>query len=240
VTDSSVPAGPEDWHCQGYFIVPQFLRAEEVRLLRRACDPVLDQVRGRSAELGHTTTHVGGMTDPAYFEGREVDLRRLMEFVGSARVCGLICPLGSALTGTPRLKNTHYYHEPSLRDWEGDWHRDSQFGRPDPSRERELMASATAVHFRVAFCFDDRLELVPGSHARWDTPEEHHIRKGRERNTARMPGAVRVALSPGDACVFHAWSIHRGSYRRVPIRRTFDALFEFAGAPPDPFATARP
>jgi ectoine hydroxylase-related dioxygenase (phytanoyl-CoA dioxygenase family) len=40
-----------------------------------------------------------------------------------------------------------------------------------------------------------------------------------------MPNALRISLQPGDACVFHAWSIHRASYRRTPIRRTLDLLY---------------
>jgi len=78
---------------------------------------------------------------------------------------------------------------------------------------------------RVAFEDDDRVEIVPASHARWDTDEAFRLRKGSDRASNRMPGAERIVLRAGDACAFHAWSIHRATYRRAPIRRTLDLLY---------------
>jgi hypothetical protein len=46
-----------------------------------------------------------------------------------------------------------------------------------------------------------------------------------------MPGAQRIVLGSGDACVFHAWMIHRGSYTRVPARRTLDGFVIFGRQP---------
>jgi ectoine hydroxylase-related dioxygenase (phytanoyl-CoA dioxygenase family) len=129
------------------------------------------------------------------------------------------------------VENTDYYHEQTKSDWDGDWHRDSQFGQPDPAIERTRILTTTAVHVRVALEDDDRLEIVPGSHERWDTPEELHVRKGSKRAASAMTGATRIALGAGDACIFHAWSIHRGTYRRSPLRRTLDSLYAF-GRPP--------
>ncbi|MEO8900663.1 MAG: phytanoyl-CoA dioxygenase family protein [Polyangiaceae bacterium] len=119
------------------------------------------------------------------------------------------------------------YHEQTQHDWDGDWHRDSQFVHADPELERKLVASSCSVHFRVAFEDDDRLEVVPASHARWDSAEEFRIRRGGQRASNEMPGAVRVSLRAGDACLFHAWSIHRATYRQAPTRRTLDLLYAF-------------
>jgi hypothetical protein len=87
------------------------------------------------------------------------------------------------------------------------------------------IGTTSSVHVRVAFENDDRLEIVPASHARWDTDEEFRLRKGSDRASDRMPGAERITLRAGDACLFHAWSIHRATYRRAPIRRTLDLLY---------------
>ncbi|MBX3226844.1 MAG: phytanoyl-CoA dioxygenase family protein [Labilithrix sp.] len=211
----------------GFFVVPGFFVAAERTTLRRACDDALRHVRERSQETGHTTPSISLLTDPSCFERAA----GAMELVGSSRVCALL--RGLSLPGeeeTPRLKDVQYYHEQTRRDWDGDWHRDSQLGRPDLELERTIVQTTTAVHFRVALEDDDRLEIVPGSHARWDSPEELRIRKGRDRTTT-MPRAARVVLRAGDACVFHAWSIHRATYRRDPPRRTLDALYAFALPP---------
>jgi hypothetical protein len=136
---------------------------------------------------------------------------------------------------TPRLQKTDYYHEQTVRDWDGDWHRDSQFNQVDTEHERTRVLTTTAVHVRVALHADDRLEIVPGSHRRWDSEAELAARKGARRASAHMPQATRITLGVGDVCVFHAWSIHRGTYRRTPRRRTLDSLYTFGQAPDGPF-----
>lgn len=215
------------WRDHGYFVVKDFASAAEVTDLRSSCDAVLEAQRRTSRDAGHTTTHIEGLLDPAQFVHDPARLVRLVEFVGSSRVCDLVHDLAPPEHGEVWLKALGYFHEPTRHDWDGDWHRDSQFGRRDPLLERAYAMSTTAVRFRVAFLPDDRLELVPGTHARWDTDEELATRKSPERAVASMRGAVRIELAPGDACVFHAWAIHRATYQRSPQRRTLDGLFRY-------------
>jgi Phytanoyl-CoA dioxygenase (PhyH) len=222
----------QSFRVHGYFVVPAFLNPTELGELRRACDIALDRARRESIEIGHTTPKIGVFTELSYFSHQPKALEHLSKFVGSAHVCALLEGLATdGEDAAPHLKNTDYYHEQTRRDWDGDWHRDSQFGQPDPELERRRILSTTSVHVRVALEDDDRLEIVPGSHRRWDTPEELEIRKGSKRASSAMPGATRIALEAGDACVFHAWSIHRATYQRTPLRRTLDSLYAFGGLP---------
>ena len=215
------------WRDQGYFVVTDFASAAEVADLRSSCDVVLEHQRSTSRESGHTSTHIDGLLDPELFAREPARLKRLVDFMGSAGVCELVQDLAPAAEGSVWLKTLQYFHEQTGRDWDGDWHRDSQFGRHDPLLERAYAMTTTAVRFRVAFLPDDRLEIVPGTHARWDSDEELGIRKGPASATASMHGAVRIELAPGDACVFHAWAIHRATYRRIPLRRTLEGLFRY-------------
>jgi len=219
----------EIFHARGFFVVPGFLGQDERAALRRACDIALGSVRGGAEETGHSTPRISLLSDGGRcFQDDPAAMERITSFVGSARVCAMLHGLSRpGEEEVPRLKDAHYYHEQTKHDWEGDWHRDSQFGRPDPAAERGVVDTTTSVHFRVALEDDDRLEVVPGSHARWDTDEELRTRKGANRSQAEMPGAVRIVLRAGDACVFHAWSIHRATYQRAPVRRTVDALYAF-------------
>jgi len=218
---------------RGYCVVPAFLEPAELAELRHACDIVLERVRDESTTKGHSTPSVSLFADPNTFSRESDALNRITTFVASARVCALLEGLAHAHEeSTPRVKKIDYYHEQTLHDWEGDWHRDSQFTESDPERERTLVLSTTSVHLRVALEHDDRLELVPGSHLRWDTSEELGIRKGARRASAEMPGATRVVLHAGDACIFHAWSIHRATYLRAPLRRTIDLLYAFGRSQP--------
>lgn len=216
----------ESFRQQSFVVLPQFLEPKDRIILRRACDAALQWSRTHCARTSHTTPRISLLTQASSFERGPALIAPILAFASSPRVCELLAALKSSdAARIPRLKDAHYYHEQTHHDWDGDWHRDSQFTRVDPELERELIASSGSVHVRVAFEDDDRLEIVPASHARWDTAEELQIRKGGQRTSDAMPNAVRVLLRAGDACLFHAWSIHRATYRRVPIRRTLDLLY---------------
>lgn len=214
---------------RSHFVVPAFLAKAELGELRRVCDHALERVRAESSVKGHTSPSVSLFAATDHLACDPSTIQPLLSFAASRRVCALLDGLGSdAEERAPRLKKLDYYHEQTRHDWDGDWHRDSQFTEHDPERERALVVGTTAVHVRVAFEPDDRLELVEGSHSRWDTDEELRIRKGAQRASADMPHSVRIALRPGDACVFHAWAIHRATYQCRPLRRTLDSLYTFA------------
>ena len=215
---------------QSFVVLRHFLEPAERALLRRACDAALDWSRAHCTEIAHSTPRISLLTQANSFEQGPALLAPILALASSARVVALLRAVQPNHAQSPELKDAHYYHEQTRRDWDGDWHRDSQFARADPDLERKHMLSSCAVHFRVAFEDDDRLEVVPASHHRWDTEQELAIRRGSERASERMPNATRVCLQAGDACLFRAWSIHRATYRRVPIRRTLDLLYATASA----------
>jgi ectoine hydroxylase-related dioxygenase (phytanoyl-CoA dioxygenase family) len=216
----------------GFVVLPHFVDQQDRATLRQAADTALAWSRAECSETSHTTPRISLLTQATSFEHGGAALASVLAFASSAGVCALLDAVARVeAVEAPQLKDAHYYHEQTKRDWDGDWHRDSQFALTDPELERELIADTWSVHVRVALEDDDRLEIVPSSHARWDSEEELRIRKGGNRATDKMPNAVRVVLKAGDACLFHAWSIHRATYRRTPIRRTLDLLYAAAHTP---------
>ena len=212
-----------------FVVLPDFLEPRERASVRRACDAVLESSRANCAETSHTTPRISLLTQASSLEHGPALLAPILALAADTRVCALLdaVRLGDE-AAAPQLKDAHYYHEQTKRDWDGDWHRDSQFARADPDLERQLISRSWSLHVRVALEDDDRLEIVPASHTRWDTDEELRIRRGAYRASNEMPNAQRISLRAGDACLFHAWSIHRATYRRAPIRRTLDLLYASA------------
>ena len=209
-----------------FVVLPRFLYHRQRAELRLAADTALAWSRHECHETSHTTPRISLLTQGSSFEQGATALAPVLNFASDRRVCALLDAVARAEpTGLLQLKDVHYYHEQTRRDWDGDWHRDSQFARADPELEHALIASTYSLHFRVALEDDDRLEIVPGSHARWDSDEELSIRRGPQRATNKMPGAFRVVLAAGDACLFDAWAIHRATYRQAPLRRTLDLLY---------------
>lgn len=179
--------------------------------------------------------NIAYLTESRYFGSRESDLLHLLEFIADPRIVLL---LREVFGEAPLFHNTQYFRNPATHSWPGDWHRDTQFLAPDPAMEARRMKQHTGVHFRVAFLPDAQLEYVPGSERRWDTPEELAIRKGTDPSRPDMPGRTRIELRAGDACLFHAWGIHRGNYHAKVPRQTLDIIYGWGGecdyAPPPP------
>jgi hypothetical protein len=220
------------WRARGIVVIPGFVDAQEVEALRRICDDVLEQSIVEDQRRADAR-NIAYLTEPRYFIGRESELLKLLEFIADARIVSLLTQIAGE---TPLFHNTQYFHNPRTNSHDGEWHRDTQFLAHDNELESKRMMQTTGVHFRVAFLPDRQLEYVPGSELRWDLPEELAIRKGENPTRPDMPGGERIELGAGDACLFHGWGIHRGTYRREVPRRTLDVIYGWGGvfdwAPP--------
>ena len=224
----------KDWNESGLLVIPGFLDPLEIAELRRICDHVLQQAIAEAPDRANAS-NIAYLTERRYFHSHEADLLRLLEFIADQRIVSLLTRLSGEL---PLFHNTQYFHNPASMSWDGDWHRDTQFLAPEAALEQERMKQHTGVHFRVALVADSRLEYVPGSERRWDLAGELEIRKGTESRRSDMPGSKKIELGAGDACLFHAWGIHRGTYRPYVPRRTLDIIYGWGGAcdycPPPP------
>ena len=221
------------WRAHGYAVIPGLLTAQEIDRLRRVCDHVLHQVIEEDPRRA-AARNIAYLTEQRYFRSREGDLLKLLEFIADDRIVSILSHIAGE---TPLFHNTQYFYNPT-ESHDGDWHRDTQFLAPDEALERQRIIQHTGVHFRVAFLPDRQLEYVPGSERRWDTLEELSIRKGNCPTSPEMPGRTTIELVPGDACLFHAWGIHRGTYRSDIPRRTLDIIYGWGGvcdySPPPP------
>lgn len=217
----------ERWEADGFVVVPRLFDAARVRELRAVCDRVLAAWLKESAATfdAANSTNMAFLTEPRYFDGHPAQLRPLLDAITDEKILGALAEI---LGGEPLFHNTQYFFNPATETRAGDWHRDQQFDAPDEETERARLHGCVGVHVHVAFVPDDNLEIVPGTHRRWDTPEERRIRKGldgRAKNSDAMPGARRLALAAGDAAFFSAWGIHRGRYDARTPRRTFDIIY---------------
>jgi ectoine hydroxylase-related dioxygenase (phytanoyl-CoA dioxygenase family) len=232
-TEMQLEAITVNWIRSGVVILPDFLQKPEIAELRRICDRVLNEVLANTPDRANAS-NIAYLTERRYFGAAEADLLRLLEFIADQRIVSLLTHLSGEV---PLFHNTQYFYNPST-SWDGDWHRDTQFLAPETALEQERMKQHTGVHFRVALLADSQLEYVPGSEQRWDVARELEIRKGSEPSRSDMPGRRKIELRAGDACLFHAWGIHRGTYRADVPRRTLDIIYGWGGVcsycPPPP------
>ena len=218
------------WRQQGYIIVRRMFSARRSAELACVCDKILKQWRLKNPETGHpggsdaiVMRHLihNDYSDNGGNSGR----LRLLEAVADSRMLK-VCR--TALDQEPLFRATALFMNPLKGSQAGDWHRDSQIHWPDEEEERRMLATrsclSATLQVHVALEPSSDVEIVPGSHLRWDNPQEYAIRRangGKENRSNNMPGAVRLALNIGDVLVFHPCSLHRGRYHINKRRRTF-------------------
>jgi hypothetical protein len=213
------------WRTRGYVVLPRFMGWRDREGLRAAYDRAERAWRnGMPPEhRDRPLSNMAYLTDPRWYADGRVPAE-ILTFIADRGALDLI----EAITGgVPLFHNTQYFMEQRDADWDGEWHRDTQFLAPDAETEKRHIAESAGVHFRVALADDPWFRIVPGSHRRWDTAREWSIR--REGVRGDPADAVSLPLRAGDALLFHAWSIHQGLYRREPARRTFDVVYMTRG-----------
>lgn len=166
----------------------------------------------------------------AYITGTDFltyDQRKtLFEFIGSTKVMNAAL---SAIPNLPCFMNTQLFFNPVNPAQKNYWHRDPQY-HLSLDEQKIALSGPEVVHLRIPLANEPGIELVPGTHRRWDTNEELEIRleQNGHSNWEDISGGVKVELDAGDLLVFSANMIHRGVYGME--RFALDILF----CDPDP------
>lgn len=135
---------------------------------------------------------------------------KLFNFISSKKLMTVIEAL---IPSKPAFMNTQLFFNPvnpKLKDF---WHRDCQYDH-DIEAQKKVIHETQVVHLRVPLFDELGVELVPGTHKRWDTEEEFNVRqeeKGR-LSSEHLTTGKKIKLTAGDLLVFSADMIHRGLY----------------------------
>jgi hypothetical protein len=223
----------ERWEAEGYFTVRGALPLAQIAALRAIIEDVLSNYFTRDPDTGQPgdpdANSVRHLHRPEYFAESRERFATLMEIITDPAV---LRPVKEAFGADPVFRDTSLWFNPFFTHRDGHWHRDVQYVVSGDEEERARLSDpsfrACAMQVQVPLVFSDELEYVPGSHLRWDTPEEYAIRKAdgcRNRCSNAMPGALRIAGGPSDIHAINPAGIHRGRYHADKIRRTLQITF---------------
>lgn len=136
---------------------------------------------------------------------------------------GALLPAGAAFMNTQLFFNPHNAAQPNY------WHRDPQYHLSLP-QQKAALSGPEVLHFRVPVRDEPGIELIPGTHRRWDCEDELAVRLEQEgrRNCEALESGEVLPLQAGDLLVFSANMLHRGIYGEN--RLALDILF----CEPDP------
>ena len=228
------------WQEQGYLVLPRAIAPERIGRLRALCERVHDQWRCESTPGSEPANFhyqpnawcVLHVNHPKYHRDSPADLTELLDMVADPLPLGIIEEI---LREAAVFEQSNLYIDPPGEPFSGGWHRDCQFFTAgDEERERaDLLAEADPpreLHLHVPLVSTAATSVVPGSHRRWDTPEENRVRR-LQPNSDIMPGAIRLQLEPGDLALFHVNALHRGHYPVGVPRRTIAITYGRASLP---------
>ncbi|GAB4198182.1 MAG: hypothetical protein Tsb002_32920 [Wenzhouxiangellaceae bacterium] len=161
----------------------------------------------------------------AYLTGKKYlgDSERavLFQIIASAKLMDVVT---SILGPTAAFINTQLFFDPHNKNLNNYWHRDPQY-HLSLEEQQAALTGPKALHFRIPLRDEPGLEVVPGTHRRWDNDEELAVRleqQGR-KNSDDLATGERVSLAAGDLMIFNANLIHRGIYGMN--RLSLDVLF---------------
>lgn len=224
----------------GNIFVPQLLSARQTARLRVISEHCLCQFRLNQERQNSDEIVMRNLNDPAYYDGQRPWLVELLDSVADPAILGVV---EEVLGGKALLRATSLFFNPLENSKEGNWHRDSQFMRPNRDEDDAMVLSQArevietrrtqSIQLQIALVPSADVEYVPGSHLRLDTPDEYYIRLAENQKyngSNLMPGAVRTHQQPGDAAAFNPFGLHRGRYHAENYRRTFMLTYTRADA----------
>ena len=120
---------------------------------------------------------------------------------------------------------TQLFFDPYNQNQKNYWHRDIQYNNLSIQQQKAALCEQNAIHIRIPLKDENGIELIPGTHKRWDNNEEYSVRLEANgmANDHDLQGGQKIPLQVGDMLIFSANMIHRGLYGKD--RFAFDILF---------------
>ena len=213
----------EKFHMQGFLLLKGFFSQVVISELSKIIDPILNQwqEKSRAEILQHNIINMHSLTHPDYFSNKNE--KRIQFFISLTPF--LLTDLVDKLFGEGiYFHNTQLFFNPTDKDKLPYWHRDLQYSPIADAQQAREQGNLLTLHVRIPLVEEIGLELIPGTHRRWDTELERNVRFeiNGHTQTEDLPGATLIPLKPRDILIFSGQMIHRGSYQHNASRKALD------------------
>jgi ectoine hydroxylase-related dioxygenase (phytanoyl-CoA dioxygenase family) len=194
---------------QGYFVLRNYFSATEINSLRSVISKFHEHWKSdNEAFYKEEAFNSSLITGSQYLASH--DRLTLFNFISSPKIMTIA---DAVISNRPSFMNTQLFFNPPNKLLKDFWHRDCQYDY-DVEDQKKAIHETQVLHLRVPLFDEYGMELVPGTHKRWDNEEEFDVRqerKGRHSNE-NLSTVKKIPLSAGDLLVFSADMIHRGLY----------------------------
>ncbi|TEW50176.1 phytanoyl-CoA dioxygenase family protein [Psychromonas algicola] len=215
-----------DYEDQGYFVLRNYFKPKQMDALRKVISTFHENWKSDNKQFYQEEAFNSSLiTGSQYLNS--LDRIKLFNFISSNEIMQVV---DSLIPNQPAFMNTQLFFDPYNAEQTNFWHRDCQYdyGIED---QKKIIQDTQVVHFRVPLFDEPGMELVPGSHKRWDNQEEYEVRQEENNRVSSeaLSTGKEIQLNAGDLLVFSADMIHRGLYGLD--RLAFDILiFDSTGS----------
>ena len=220
----------------GYIILPQVIPPKQLDHLRHSFETLVERQKIVWAKERNAEDPSGGVWEtsaqPRVFFNEVVD----QETDNTVQLClhqntlgvsqKLMSATNAAVTLMALMCNPVKDHGPAS------WHRDIDPVHQAPLNGMQMDTIKNApgyVQWNIPLYDDDVFWIVPGSHRRPNTTEEHQHLLTRPQKP--IPGGIPVELKAGDGVVYSHIMLHWGSNYSTKLRRTIHLGYRAFGSP---------
>ena len=212
----------EAYKAQGFAVVRHWLDATTIAALSVEAERILAQwmTENHSRYVEDRLVNMHGLTWAHYFEDAAQRIR-FFELIAPVRLTALVDGMfGEGIY----FHNTQLFFNPHGNGRLPYWHRDLQYSPVEDEDQAREQGRMLSLHVRIPLSREQGVEVIPGTHRRWDTELESDVRweRNHHANSDDLPGSVLIDLEPGDILIFDAQMLHRGNYALNKERRALD------------------
>lgn len=207
----------------GYVILRRFFSDIEISEIDNHVDRIYKKwlTENKTEIFSQKLVNMHSLTHAEYFDGIQEGRIKFFEVIASEKLSEVLKNMfGSGIY----FHNTQLFFNPSNKERLPYWHRDMQYSPIDDEVQSAEQSNMLSLHIRIPLVQEKGVEVVIGSHKRWDTELERNVRleqKG-HKNSEPLPNVKLVDLTPGDVLIFNAQMIHRGNYELNTTRKALD------------------
>lgn len=198
-----------DYNEEGYFVIRNYFSASEIESHRRTVLKFHELWKKDNEKFYQEEAFNSSLITGSQYLAYD-DRIKLFNFISSKKIMNIV---DSVIPVNPAFMNTQLFFNPVNKHQKDFWHRDCQYDH-DVEVQKKVIQETQVLHLRVPLFDELGMELVPGTHKRWDSEEEYNVRqeeKGRLSSENLSTGKI-INLAAGDLLVFSADMIHRGLY----------------------------
>lgn len=199
----------ENYQADGYHVLRNYFTPDDMAALRKVILKFHQMWKQDNAEFYREVAFNSSLiTGSEYLSSS--DRVVLFNFISSSKMMTLI---DTIILRDPVFMNTQLFFNPINPELKDFWHRDCQYDHEIEAQQR-IIKQDQVLHLRIPLFDELGIELVPGSHKRWDNKEELDVRQeinGRFSNE-ELPLGEKIPLAAGDILLFSADMLHRGLY----------------------------